>query len=97
MNQFGALGPLDHPYMTFPLPRDGGTLHLPCGTLATALEEGKDGTNTTIVVGIPGCEFARWTVAMSAVEVQATFREGALRLNRIVPDLRAVDTAFDDD
>jgi|ETNvirenome_6_85_1030632.scaffolds.fasta_scaffold02354_3 hypothetical protein len=77
---FGATALLDHPFMKFER-GEGGILHLPCGTIPTALEENEVGM-VTILISSPGGEPLRWRVAHTAEEVQQIFRDGVMRLNR---------------
>jgi hypothetical protein len=78
---FGAMVIWDHPFLVFPM-KQGGHLHLPCGSCPTSLIENPAGI-TTIQVGLPSGTILAWTVEMTALEVQATFRSGAAKLNRI--------------
>jgi len=74
---FGVEAVLKHPFMAFPL-EGGGTLHLPCGSVSTALVENEEG-NCTIIMGLPSTHFG-WNVSSSAEQVQEILREGMARL-----------------
>lgn len=84
---FGLSSLLDHPFVDFSLV-GGGELHLPCGSIPTALEERPDTMAqgptrliTTIHVSTPAKTFS-WVVEHSAEEVQARLREGVRKLNQ---------------
>lgn len=81
---FGLSALLDHPFVEFRLV-GGGKLHLPCGSIPTALEEhpraGSEGFITTIHMSTPAQTFS-WTVEHAAEEVQALLRGGVQKLNK---------------
>jgi len=86
MAGFGSMIIWDHPFMVFPMSQDR-LLHLPCGSIPTALTEdrGQDQTTTTIQIGVPGAPPMSWEVMLTAEETQAIFRDGTVKLNR-APD-----------
>ena len=87
---FGTSCLMDHAFVIFDMP-DGGSLHIPCGTIPTCLvekqkmmEEGDTAYETAITVAVPS-QVLTWTVAHSADEVQALLREGLMKLNQEAP------------
>ncbi len=84
---FGVLVVWDHPFMVFPL-EDDAKLYLPCGTIPTCLIE-KEGS-TLIQVGTARGGMLTWAATLSAEEVQAVFREGAKKLNRVADAPEAI-------
>jgi hypothetical protein len=84
---FGSSILMDHPYIEFDTPK-GNKLHLPCGTIATALEEEsfmQEDTSskyvTTIIIAVPS-QCLSWKVSHRATEVQEMLRAGLMKLNR---------------
>lgn len=87
---FGHSPLMDHPFIAFKK-WGGGTIHLPCGTIPTALEEKthmqEDGSSkyeTRIIVAVPS-QAISWAVAHSAAEVQEMLRVGLMKLNQEAP------------
>ena len=79
MNAFGFLNIFDHDFMAFPQ-KSGGVLHLPCGTVPTALIEFPGDRTDIVVMGAAG-EPMVFGIALTALEVQAVFAKGSQQLN----------------
>lgn len=94
MSAFGDHTLLDHPFIRFHR-AGGGFLHLPCGTIPTALEEEEDGT-TKIVIMTPGL-FHAWHVTETPGEVQARCAIGARRLSCVPDGPEVIPFPSDDD
>jgi len=80
LNAFGFLNIFDHDFMVFPQ-KAGGILHLPCGTVPTALVEFPGDRTDVVITGSAGKPMV-FGIALTAIEVQAVFSQGSQKLNR---------------
>jgi hypothetical protein len=84
MSQFGLVDLFDHAFLAFPL-AEGGVLHLPCGTVPSALVESEvQGVVVTkIIIMMAGADPMIFRANMTSAEVQGVFRDGIHQLNRV--------------
>ena len=87
MSVFGALVVWDHPFVVLPV-EGGGSLHLPCGTVPTMLEEYPKSPVTVMYLALGGGKVIERKVLLPATEIQRIFKEGAQKMNRAGEDLQ---------